>query len=166
MSDLLNKLTELVGDEEKAKLLQSALGEFMIPKIEYAKKNEQLKAKDTELEQLRVASMSETEKFQHKLNETEALKSEYGRKLNRLDAEQLFVRAGLNKDAYEPLLDKVVSEDKEKTISLVNDFVGILSKERETITNKTKEDLINSTKKPEGGSNPEGSKLVQPKTRL
>jgi hypothetical protein len=166
MSDLLNKLTELVGDEEKAKLVQSALGEFMIPKTEYAKKNEQLKAKDTELEQLRVASMSETEKFQHKLNETEALKSEYGKKLNRLDAEQLFVRAGLNKDAYEPLLDKVVSEDKEKTISLVNDFVGILSKERENITNKTKEDLINSTKKPEGGSNPEGSKLVQPKTRL
>jgi predicted DNA-binding protein (UPF0251 family) len=166
MSDLLNKLTELVGDEEKAKLVQSALGEFMIPKTEYAKKNEQLKAKDSELEALRLASMSETEKLQHKLAEAEALRNEYGKKSNRLDAEQLFVRAGLNKDTYEPLLDKVVSEDKEKTISLVNDFVGILSKERESITNKTKEDLINSTKKPEGGTSPEGKSIQPLKTRL
>ena len=166
MSDLLNKLVEVVGDEEVAKKVQSALGEFMIPKTEYSKLNEKLKAKDTELEATKLSKMDSEQLLQHELAKAQALQKEYGIKTNRLEAEQIFVQAGLKKEVYENLLEKTVSEDKERTISLVNDFVGILSKEKESIINKTKEDLINSTKKPETGTPPEGAKVNAPKTRL
>jgi chaperonin cofactor prefoldin len=149
MSDLYEKLKELVGDEEVAKKVQSAIGEFMLPKSEYAKVKDNLKAKDEELEKIRLSNMDNEQRLQHELSKAQALQSEYSVKTNRLEAEKLFLGAGLSQELYGELLDKTVTDDREKTLSLVNGFVGILSKEKEFVVNKTKEELINSTKKPD-----------------
>jgi hypothetical protein len=151
MPNLLEKLVEVIGDEGKAKEVQSALGEFMLPKTEYAKLRDQLKERETELESIRTSSMSEKEKFEHELAKAQNIQKEYSIKTNRLEAATLFTQAGLSKEAYETLLDKAVSEDRDKTLGLVNDFIGLLGKEKETVANKTKQELIDQTKKPEAG---------------
>ena len=151
MADLFETLKEIIGDEEKAKKAQSALGEFMLPRAEYNKVAEKLKAKDEELEKIKLASMDQSQLLEHELNKAKALQSEYGVKTNRLEAEKLFVGAGLTSEQYSKLLDTSVSEDREKTLSLVNGFIEILGKEKENVANKTKESLINQTKKPETG---------------
>lgn len=164
MSSLLEKLVEILGDEDKAKQVQSSLGEFMLPKTEYAKVRDALKLKEEELETLRVANMDKDQKLEHELAKAKALQSDYGIKTNRLEAERLFVEAGLSSDVYGDILDKSVSEDRERTIGLVNGFVSILSKEKETVASKVKEQLINSTKKPETGENMGESKPIVVKT--
>ena len=151
MSELLNKLVELVGDEEKAKAIQSSLGEYMIPKTEYAKLRDANKQKDIELEQLKLSSMDSSQKLEHELAKAQAIQKEFGTKTSRLEAEKLFVEAGIASDLYNDILDKSVSEDKEKTMSLVNGFINIISKEKENAINKTKEQIVNSTPKPVTG---------------
>lgn len=148
---LNEKLLEILGDEELTKKVSSSLGEFMLPKTEYAKVRDALKAKEDELESIRLSSMDSEQKLQHELSKTKAIQDDFNKKSNRLEAEKLFVTAGLTSDVYEGLLEKAVSEDKDRTLSLVGGFVEILSKEKENVANKTKEDLINQTKKPAGG---------------
>ena len=157
MSDLFETLKGIVGDEEVASKVQSALGEFMIPKTEYAKVRDLVKTKDSELEQLRVANMNESEKLQHELAKAQALQKDFSIKTNRLEAEKLFVSAGLSLDDYGSILDNSVSDDKDKTLSIVNGIVNVLAKEKESVANRTKEELINKTKKPEQGTNPNGT---------
>lgn len=164
MSDLFEKLVELIGDEDKAKQVQSSLGEFMLPKTEYAKVRDALKNKENELEQIRVANMDSEQKLQHELAKAQALQKDYGIKTNRLEAERIFVEAGLSSDTYSDILEKSVSDDRERTLSLVNGFVGILAKEKENVVNRTKEELVNSTQKPVGGEPLAESKPIKVKT--
>lgn len=160
MSDLLDKIKELVGDEALASKIQSSLGEFMIPKTEYAKVRDKAKDLETLLEQNKISSMSEQEKLQHELEKTQALQKDYASKLNRVEAESLFVKAGLSVEDYGGLLDQTVSENKEKTLSVVSGFVDLLTKQKEAVASKTKADLMGSLPTPPNG---EEIKPTEPK---
>lgn len=164
MSELYDKLFEIIGDEEKTKSVQSSLGEFMLPKSEYAKVRDALKSRDEELEKIKLSSMDSEQKLQHELAKAQALQKDYGIKTNRLEAERLFVEAGLSIESYNDILEKSVSDDREKTLGLVNGFVSILAKEKDAVASKVKEDLVNSTKKPETGDNLNPTPVIKVKT--
>ena len=167
MADLFETLKELIGDEVKAKEVQSKLGEYMIPKTEYAKLRDKNKEYETQIESQRIASMNEQEKLQHELSKAQAIQKDFLVKSNRLDAERIFVEAGLSKEAYDSILDSTVTDDRERTISTVNTFVNILSKEKELVASKTKEALINQTPKPDSGNTPpETNKPITVKTSI
>lgn len=151
MADLISKLKELVGDEELASKIQSSLGEFMIPKTEYAKVRDKAKELETLIEQNKIASMSEQEKLQHELEKAQLLQKEYASKVNRVEAESLFVKAGLSVEDYGGLLDKTVTDNKEQTLSVVGGFVDLLTKQKEAVANKTKADLMNNLPTPPNG---------------
>lgn len=153
MADLMSKLKELVGDEELASKIQSSLGEFMIPKTEYAKQRDRAKELESQIEQNKLASMSEQEKLQHELEKAQALQRDYASKVNRVEAESLFVKAGLSAEEYGTLLDKTVTDNKEQTLSVVSGFVDLLTKQKEAVANKTKADLMNSLPTPPNGDN-------------
>lgn len=148
--DLLEKLKEIIGDDDKASLVQSALGEFMIPKSEYAKLRDKNKDLETQFEQTKLSAMTEQEKFQHELEKTKALQRDLNIKLNRAEAESVFIASGLTKEEYGELLEKSVSEDKEATLALVSGFANVLTKTKETVANKTKEDLMKIQTPPSG----------------
>ena len=149
MANLFETLVEVVGSEDVAKKVQEAVGQYMIPKTEYAKKSDALKAASDELEKIKLANMDSEQLLQHKLSEAEAIRKDFEKRTNRLEAERLLVQAGLSADVYSGLLDHSVSDDREGTIALVNGFVNVLAKEKEVAINKAKEELINSTKKPD-----------------
>lgn len=155
MSDLKETLVGIIGDEEKASKVASSLGEFMIPKPEYSKKVDQLSKELTdvrsELEKAKVSTMDKEQLIEHKIKEVQEKEKQLGVKLNRVDAETAFINAGLPKEVYSTLLDQAVSEDKEKTMNLVNGLVTVLKTQTESMVNKTKEDLLNKVKKPNPG---------------
>lgn len=161
MADLLDKIKELVGSEEVAKQVQSALGEFMIPKTEYAKQRDKSKELETLLEQSKLATMNEQEKFQHETAKLQATQKELASKLNRVDAERVFIQAGLSAEDYGMLLEQTVSDDKDKTLALANGFVSVLTKQKDFVANKTKEDLMNKVVTP---PNPEPQVKTPPTT--
>lgn len=165
MADLYEKLKELVGSDDLAKQVQSALGEYMIPKTEYAKQRDKAKELEAQLEQTKLSSMNETEKLQHEIAKSQALQTEYAKRLNRVKAESTFVKAGLSEDDYGLLLDQSVSESEEETLSRVNTFVNILNKTKETVSNKVKEDLMNKVVTPPNPE-PTPTKPLPPKKNV
>lgn len=151
MATLKEKLVELIGDEEKAELVSSALGEFMIPKSQYNEKVKQAKQKEEELESIRLANMSKEEQLKHAEEKALGLQKEYAKKLNKFEAEKLFMGAGLSSEDYGAFIDDIVSENTEQTLKVAQSFVGTINKQKELVENKMKETNINSTPTPSLG---------------
>ena len=165
---LLEKLNELLSNQASAEDIQSALGEYMIPKGTFNKVNEEnktLKLKieelngnvstlSGELETLKTANMNEQELLQHKLEQYENQIREHAIEKNRLSAENKFVSAGFEKEQYLPLLQQLVSEDAEKTLSLVDGFLALTNAKVEESKKAQLDDLLDKgTELPKGDSN-------------
>jgi hypothetical protein len=153
--DLFSKIIEIVGDETKAKEVVSSLGEFMIPKEQYNKKVAELNnlkteitSKSDELEQIKLSSMTEQDRLKHEFEKASNIQKEYSLKTNRLEAEKMFVKAGLPEDSYADIIDSLVNEDSERTQKVVGGVINVLSKERESAIAKTREEVINTTPSP------------------
>ncbi len=167
---LKDKILEIIGDEEKTDEIVSSLHEFMIPKDQYDKtatklkeKTQELNTLNSEFEEAKKAQMSEQEKMQFEIEKAEKVKQEFLLKTNRLDAEKLFVSAGIAEDDYKDLIDGLVSPDAEKTKQVVSGVANMLKKERDTAIAKTKEEMLDSTPRPQGGN--DDSNNTPPKTK-
>ena len=165
---LLEKLNELLSQEASAEDIQSALGEFMIPKGTFNKVNEENKTLKTtiedlkgnvtslngELETLKTANMNEQELLQHRLEQAEQQIKNHAIEKNRLSAENKFVSAGFEKEQYLPLLQQLVSEDSEKTLSLVDGFLALTNAKVEASKKQQLDELLDkNTDLPKGDSN-------------
>lgn len=165
---LLEKLNELLSQEASAEDIQSALGEFMIPKGTFNKVNEENKTLKTtiedlkgnitslngELETLKTANMNEQELLQHKLEQAEQQIKNHAIEKNRLSAENKFVSAGFEKEQYLPLLQQLVSEDSEKTLSLVDGFLALTNAKVEASKKQQLDELLDKNADlPKGDSN-------------
>jgi uncharacterized protein with gpF-like domain len=157
---LREDLLGLIGDEAKVDEVLKTVGGSMLPKDEYKKAKDEIKVLKDENEKAKLASMNSEELLKHKVEEAENKYREYGIKTNKLEAENAFVKAGLTREVYGDLLETVVSDDAEKTLSLVNKFIGVLSKEKESVESRTKENLLNQTKKPETSDNIEDKPVI------
>lgn len=113
-----------------------------------------LQADSAAYKKLQEAGMTDEEKIQKVLDDAAASKAEFQRKSNRLDVEKILVGAGLTEDDYKDLIDGLVSEDAEASKALATSLARMLTKQKEAAVQKTKEELMDGTKKPgdNGGS--------------
>ena len=114
----------------------------------------QLQADSAAYKKLQEAGLSDEEKIQKTLAEAEASKADFQRQSNRLDVEKILVGAGLTEEDYKDLIDGLVSEDAEASKALATSLATMLTKQKEAAVQKTKEELMDGTKKPRdnGGS--------------
>ena len=109
-----------------------------------------LKAKADELEKFRLSTLSEEERRKEEAERTAKLASEYRVKLNRIEAEKAFVKAGFTEEDYGAVLDSIVTEDEAATKTSTDLIVGLLAKNKEQVTASVKSSLLDATPKPIG----------------
>lgn len=100
---------------------------------------------ETEYKKLEDANLTDAEKIQKALQDAENSKNEFAKKSSRLDVEKIFVAAGLTEEDYKDLIDGIVSEDAEKSKTMANSMVNMLTKQKEAAIQKTKEELMDGT---------------------
>lgn len=169
---LLEKLNELITNEATAEDIQSSLGEFMIPKGTFNKINDENKALKTkvmgletevtglneQVETVKTANMDEQELLLHKLEQAELSIKNNAMEKNKLSAENDFITAGFSKEEYQGLLEQVVSDDSEKTQSLVQSFLTLASSNAKKATDNEVDRLLDQNNKlPKGDKLPEGT---------
>ena len=108
----------------------------------------QLQEDSAAYKKLQDANLTDAEKIQKALRDAEDSKNEFARKSSKLDVEKIFVAAGLTEEDYKDLIDGIVSEDAEKSKTMANSMVVMLTKQKEAAIQKTKEELMDGT----GGS--------------
>lgn len=103
---------------------------------------------EAEYKKLEDANLTDAEKIQKALQEAADSKAEFARKSSKLEVEKILVAAGLTEEDYKDLIDGIVSEDVEKSKTMANGMVAMLTKQKEVAVQKTKEELMDGT----GGS--------------
>lgn len=112
---------------------------------------DELVRKAKEYDKLEEAGLTDEEKVQKALREAEDAKADFAKKTNRLDAEKILVASGLAEEDYKDLIDGIVSDDADTTKSMATNLANLITKQKESAVQKTKEELMDGTNTP-GGS--------------
>ena len=162
---LPEKLLTIIGDEEKAKALETALGEFFVGKTAYNDLNAKFKQANTdlttansELETLKTSNLSESEKLTKQMKALEDQQKALAVQKNKMDVERLFVGKGIAEDSYSELLETMVTENSESTMKMANLFLKQMETLAETKAQAVKEELLK-------GAPPAGAGKGAPKTQ-
>lgn len=75
---------------------------------------------------------------------------------SRNKAVAAFLKAGLDEEAYEPLLEAIVSEDEGATLGRVTQIVNVLAKQKTEAVDVAKAELIKNNPKPDSTSTGSG----------
>lgn len=131
--------------------------------ITAAKKNnidpkelKRLQGIEVEYKKLQDADLTDAEKIQKALKDAADSKKDYEKKVNKLDAEKILVAAGLTEEDYKDLIDGIVSEDAEATKTMATNFANLIKSQKDSAIKKTREELMDGTNTPGGGSGGEG----------
>ena len=129
------------------------------------KELKRLQEVDSKYKELEEANLTDAEKVSKALKAAEDTKLEFARKSSRLEVEKILVAAGLTEDEYKDVIDSFVGEDAEKSKVAATAFTSIVTKQKESAIQKTKEELMNSTDKPggNGGSDEDDNKTAAEK---
>lgn len=112
---------------------------------------DELIRKAGEYDKLAEADLTDAEKVQKAIDAANNEKAEFAKKSNRLDAEKILVSAGLTEEDYKDLIDGIVSDNADTTKSMATNLANLITKQKESAVQKTKEELMDGTKTP-GGS--------------
>lgn len=99
---------------------------------------------------LQEAGLTDEEKIQKALQDAKDSKIEFAKKSNRLDAEKILVGAGLTEEDYKDLIDGIVTDDAEVTKTMATNLASLISKQKDSAIQKTKEELMDGTNTPGG----------------
>lgn len=108
------------------------------------------KAKAYDLAQSEKLSVEE--KAKQVLADAEKIKAENTRLLNRTKATGILVSGGLSEDDYKDIIDGIVSDDEQTTLTLANNMVKLISSKIQFTEKKVKEDSLKATPPPVGGT--------------
>lgn len=116
--------------------------------------NEGFEDKLKELTQKLQEGMSAEEKLEALQKEMEDKAEEFQIKSNTLDAKTILSEGGLSAEEIEALIPQIVTTDTEATNNLAKSFVDVIGKQKESIIEQTKADILkgNPTLGGAGGS--------------
>ena len=127
------------------------------------KELKQLREDSAAYKKFQEANLTDAEKIQKALDDATASKAEYDKKSNRLEVEKILVAAGLTEEDYKDVIDGLVSEDADASKTLATNLANMLSKQKESVKQRTKEELMDGTSGAggEGGSGGSGEEKTE-----
>lgn len=112
-------------------------------------------AKEAEWEAQRQASMSDQERLQAALDAAARAQSDFARKSARLDAEQVFVTAGMQPDQYAGILDSIVSEDAQASVANAQAIAALVAAQAKAASEAAVRGVLAQTPQPAAGAGQE-----------
>lgn len=154
---------ETLSAEEKQKEINKLTGTCFISKANHQKSIDKLNdeitgyktsitEKDVELDKIKTAQLSDEEKVKKALADAEKARKEALIDRNKTQAEKILTKSGMLDEDIDEIIDGIVSEDLEETKKMANKIALVMSKQIETTEKRVKDELINETKKPDGGN--------------
>lgn len=104
-----------------------------------------------ELTKTNENQLTEVQKMEKLIKETAQVKSELTRDRNKLEAEKILAKAGLNEEDYSEYINKIVSEDVDTTKSIAESIVNTINKQKALAEQRVKEELESRETLPPAG---------------
>jgi len=129
---------------------RSTLGE-VVNKKTFDKTASELASLKKKLRELEESSLTAEEKLKAETERAQELQKQYQREFAKLKAKEIFVTAGLKENDYNPLLEAIVSEDEEITITRAKTMVDVINAQKKAVEQVVKAELLKDTPKPPAG---------------
>ena len=129
---------------------RSTLGE-VVSKKTFDKTASELASLKKKLRELEESSLTAEEKLKAETERAQELQKQYQRELAKLKAKEIFVTAGLKENEYNSLLEAIVSEDEEITITRAKTMVDVINAQKKAVEQVVKAELLKDTPKPPAG---------------
>ena len=130
----------------------------------YKSDAEKLAQAEKELEELKAKSMTEQERVLAEMKKAQedalAREKDFTIRSNRLEIEKMLVAGGLKEEDYGAIIDHIVTADLEKSKELATALVKTVSDKIEVAKAEKEKELLESTKKPNGGVGGGGTTLT------
>jgi hypothetical protein len=156
MKDKINAIfdDDTLDEEAKKTALLESTKDF-VPKARLTEYADKLRTAEkerddvnTELKTIKDASMTAEQKAKADMDKFKQDQLLLSKKLNEVDVRTLFTGAGLEQAKIDELVEKVVSDDHDKSIALANSFVAIFNDVKENTKKTTTTDLLRNTPAP------------------
>ncbi len=118
-------------------------------------------AKEAEWEAQRQAGMTEQERLQEALKAASRAQADFARKSARLDAEQVFVKAGIAPEQYGAILDSIVTEDGEASVANAQAIASVVAAQAKAASERAVREALGGTPAPKGGPDPQPKRLTK-----
>ena len=110
-----------------------------------------IESEKRERKRLERAQMSDAEQAAERDKELVEKARQYDIKMNSVDAEKIFVGAGLGQNEYKDLLESFVSEDASKTTAVAQGIVNLLQAQTKAAAKAEREHVLNAQPAPPAG---------------
>lgn len=121
----------------------------------FDKKVSELAKFKKDYEDLKNTTLTDEQQRQKVLDDAENARKDYLKKSARLDVEKVFVEGGLTHDDYKDIIEDIVSEDAEKSVTLAKTLMSVISNQKTATEKAVKSELLKgSPKPPAGGGKP------------
>lgn len=125
----------------------------------FDKKVSELAKFKKDYEDLKNTTLTDEEQRQKVLEDAENARKDYLRKSARLDVEKVFVEGGLTHDDYKDLIEDIVSEDAEKSVTLAKTLMSVISTQKTAAEKAVKSELLKGSPKLPAGKGAVGMTL-------
>ena len=143
----LNALMKLAGDAVNAEKAKTTAIQKQLDQA-----TDMLKEADDEKKRTEKAAMTLEERIKAMEDSYAAKEKELSIEKNKLHAQKIFTAAGLDEEAYAPLMATVVSSDFEATESNANAIAALVAAQREAAEKSVRKSLLEQTPKPSGST--------------
>lgn len=143
------------SDEQVTNYLNSMSGEIQKEKDKVKTESaelERLKQIEKEFEDTKNANLTSEEKHQKAYQLMAEQSKKLSLELNKTKTESILLGFGMQKESIQSILDSIVHEDTEKTVSLATSLGELFKANTEATEKKVKADILNGTPAPQGGS--------------
>mgnify|MGYP006916131788 CR=1 FL=1 len=159
----IEETNDLVDELTKEISLQT------VPKDQFNKMSDRVKALENEKKDIetkfndfKVQNMTDEEKIKAELKKLESDKMAVARQLSEIAVEKVLSKNGIDSDTYgeeeyKELVNNLISDTTDNSISKANNFVSILAKQKERVEKETTSNLLKNTPNPQVG---DGDKKV------
>lgn len=162
LGNVLNN--EELDTNARLEAIKKLIGDNYVPTKKYAddvasvkKENKTLKddikTKDAKIEEYKNSQLTDEEKKQKELEEIETTKRSLNIERSQIQAEKILSKVIDDEKELKSLVEGISNEDIETTKMLANNLVETITKQKAATEAKVREELINSTPKPNGGNN-------------
>lgn len=152
-----------LDDTKKAEEIQKAVNALYVPATTVAEerkankkllddKNKAFEDLTNEYDAYKQSKMTEEEKKQEELRKKEEQYTTALRKISKTTAINVFASAGLQEDDYKDFIEDIVDLDEEKTKTLAERICATITKQKNEVADKIKNDIINGTTPPPAGN--------------
>jgi hypothetical protein len=156
MKEKINSIfdDESLDNEAKREALVESLKDF-VPKgrlTEYADKLKQVEKErddaNAELKTIKDANMTAEQKLQAERDKFAKDQTLLAKKINEVDVRSMFASAGLEQAKIDELVEKIVSEDGDKSKLLAQSFIDTFNEIKESTKKTTTTELLKNTPAP------------------